>query len=346
MASLNPTELNPHERTVIFHKLLNHLDASQRMVVTVADTRWHVAVTRFRQGWQDGGLTRAFSRYLTGLFLRKDDAITDLVEKVNLFGHEQDVLVSWTTSAEALREELLVIQGCLNAAGILDDRQPLDFDFGADFSAHALGAGIHYDNQTGKVDLHGDVDPGKLLAGLLSARLTGRLGFTLRKNHLKDDPRLPMMAGIIALETMTSLSCSNMNSLMLSLSTNRDVQIREVGREYAENGEQQLRTIFAAIKPEVEKFGAIRGTVFGKNGGKILDSILYNIFEERNFAGAFNSLVILHDVFKLQNEKDPLAQKVWILLSASVYLGAQISTIKSLLHKPQVVLNNAPGFGF
>ena len=289
---MNPTELSPHERTAIFHKLLNHLDASQRMVVTVADTRWHVAVTRFKQGLQDGGLTRAFSRYLTGLFLRKDDAITDLVEKANLFGHEQDVLVSWATSAEALREELLVIQGCLNAAGVLDDRQPLDFDFGADFSAHALGAGIHYDNQTGKVDLHGDVDPGKLLAGLLSARLTGRLGFTLRKNHLKDDPRLPMMAGIIALEMMTGLSCTGTNDMIRSLSTSKNSKMRVVGKQYAEQSEKQLRMICSAMKPEVERFGAIRGTVFGKNSGDIFDAILSDIFEEQNFDGAFKGFEV------------------------------------------------------
>jgi len=330
---VNPTELSPHERTAIFHKLLNHLDASQRMVVTVADTRWHVAVTRFRQGWQDGGLTRAFSRYLTGLFLSKDDAITDLVEKANLFGREQDVLVSWATSAEALREELLVIQGCLNAAGVLDDRQPLDFGFGADFSAaHTVGAGVHYDNQTGKVELLGDVDPGKLLAGMLSAHLTGRLGFTLRRNRLKDDPRLPMMAGIIALELFTGVTCSVMiTGAQMLADPHAGKEDVDWVSDMAAQGEQRLRAIFDVLKPQVQALGDIRKTPEGKHSGRLMDALFRHIFEDRAFDLAFLELKTLKDVVNGQNRDAPHARQTWTLLSAFVYLGGQVARLKALL---------------
>jgi len=330
---MNPTELSQHERTAIFHKLLNHLEASQRMVVTVADTRWHVAVTRFRQGWQDGGLTRAFSRYLTGLFLSKDDAITDLVEKANLFGREQDVLVSWATSAEALREELLVIQGCLNAAGLLDDRQPLDFDFGADFSAaHTVEAGLHYDHQTGKVELRGDVDPGKLLAGMLSAHLTGRLGFALRRNHLKDDPRLPMMAGIIALELFTGVTCTGMITGAQMLADSRVYQ-EDVDRvsDTVAQGERKLREVFDALKPQVQALGDIRNTPEGKRSGALMDALFRYLFEKQAFDLAFLELKTLKDVVSGQNRDAPHAPQIWTLLSASVYLGGQVARLKALL---------------
>jgi len=342
---MNPTELSPLERTAIFHKLLNHLDASQRMVVTVADTRWHVAVTRFRQGWQDGGLTRAFSRYLTGLFLSKDDAITDLVEKANLFGREQDVLVSWATSAEALREELLVIQGCLNAAGLLDERQPLDFDFGADFSAaHTVGAGLHYDHQTGKVELRGDVDPGKLLAGILSAHLTGRWGFTLRRDHLKDDPRLPMMAGIIALELFTGVTCTGMNTgARMLVNPHAGKEDVDWVSDTVEQGERKLREVFDALKPQVQALGDRRNTPEGKHSGRLMDALFRYLFEDQAFDLAFLELETLKDVVEGQNRNAPHAQQIWTLLSASVYLGGQIARLKALLKdRPDATAQHYP----
>ncbi len=334
---MDPTELSSQERTVLFYRLLNQLDASNRMVVEVADSRWQVAVTKFRQGLQDGGLTRAVGQYLAGLFLSKDDAVTDFVQDVTIMGKRQDVMVSWASSAAALKEELLVIQSCLNTAGLLDDRQPLDFDLGADVSIlkKAVGAGVHYDNQTRKVELTGDADPAKLLTGILSTHLSGRLGFTLRRNHLKDDPRLPMMAGIIALEAGAGgidLTCQNLADIMATVSTGQvhDTYVQLAMTQLAPV-EQYLRDVFVALRPELERLSKIRGTVMAQNSGLALDGILDCLFVHPDFPGAFAGLKLLRNIFALQNLHDPQAQSVWTLLSAAVYLGAQVTAIKSLL---------------
>jgi len=309
------------------------MDASQRMAVTVADTRWHVVVTRFRQGWQDGGLISAFSRYLTGLFLSKDDAITDLVENVNLFGREQGVLVSWATSARALREELLVIQGCLKAAGLLDDRQPMDFDFSEDFSVeHTVDAGVHYDHQTGKLELCGDVDPGKLLAGMLSAHLTGRLGFTLRRGHLKDDPRLPMMAGIIALERFTGVTCAGMITVaQMLVNPHAGKEDVDLASDMAAQGEQRLQEVFDALRPKVQALGDIRKTPEGKRSGALMDALFHYLFEKQAFDLAFLELETLKDVVSGQNQNAPHARQIWTLLSAYVYMGGRVARLQTLL---------------
>lgn len=337
---MGPTETFAQDRTRVFLSLLNHLDASGRMVVKVADSRWHLAVTRFREGLKDSGLRRAFGQYLAGLFQSKDDAVTDFVQSVNYLGKQQDVLVSWASSAEALKEELLVIQSCLNTAGLLDDRQPLDFDLGADVSVlkKAVGAGVHYDNTTRQVELTGDADPAKLLTGILSMHLSGRLGFSLRKNHLHNDPRLPMMAGIIALEAGAGgidLTCQNLSHLMAVLTSapSRDEYVQLVTDEL-EPVERYLRDVFAALRPEVERLSKIRGTVMARNSGLALDGVIGCLFDDRNFAGAFAGLKLLRNIFELQNLHDPRAQSIWTLLSAAVYLGAQVTAIKSLLPDP------------
>ena len=339
---MDPVELSFKERTVLFHRLLNHLDASNRMVVEVADDRWQVAVTKFREGLKDSGLTRAVGQYLAGLFLSKDDAVTDFVQDVTIMGKRQDVMVSWASSAAALKEELLVIQSCLNTAGLLDDRQPLDFDLGADVSVlkKTLGAGVHYDNTTRQVELTGDADPAKLLTGILSMHLSGRLGFSLRKNHLHNDPRLPMMAGIIALEAGAGgidLTCQNLSQLMAVLTSapSRDEYIQLVTDEL-EPVERYLRDVFAALRQEVEHLSKIRGTVMARNPGLAMDGIIGCLFDDRNFAGAFAGLKLLRNIFELQNLHDPRAQSTWTLLSAAVYLGAQVTAIKSLLPDPKV----------
>lgn len=337
---MKPTETFFEDRTRVFLGLLNHLDSAGRMVVDVADSRWHVAVTRFRQGLQDEGLTRAFSRYLTGLFRSKDDAITDYVQNVTILGKRQDVLVSWASSADALKEELLVIQSCLNAAGVLDDRQPLDFDLGADISVFkkTVGGSVQYDNLTRKVEVRGDADPGKLLAGMLSTHLTGGMRFTLRKNHLKNDPRLPMMAGIIALESMAGeldLTCNNLVKITNVLSASSvSVVDREYAQAYLQPAEQYLRNIFAALKPEVENYGLLRGTVAERKNGLLVDSLAGHLFDsqEPEFDSVFSVLNLLRNTFELQNLHDSKAQSVWTLLSAAVYLGAQVAQAKCFLH--------------
>lgn len=337
---MGPTETFAQDRTRVFLSLLNHLDASGRMVVKVADSRWHLAVTRFREGLKDSGLRRAFGQYLAGLWQTKNDAVTDFVQSVNYLGKQQDVLVSWASSAEALKEELLVIQSCLNAAGLLDDRQPLDFDLGADVSLlkKALGGSIQYDNQTRKIELRGDADPGKLLAGILSMHLTGGMRFTLRENHLKNDPRLPMMAGIIALEAMAGsidLTCKNLADIMALVSADPvpDAYVQIAMTRLAPM-ERYLRDIFAALRPELERLSEVRGTVMAQNPGLTLDGILDCLFVHPNFSGAFAGLKLLRNVFELQNLHDSKAQSIWTLLSAAVYLSAQVASARQLLAKP------------
>ncbi|MGK9450321.1 hypothetical protein ACSSZE_03510 [Acidithiobacillus caldus] len=335
---MKPTEVLEEDRLRVFYGLLNQLDAAGRMVVEVADSRWHVAVTRFHQGLQDEGLTRAFARYVTGLFRSKDDAITDYVQSVNLMGKQQDVLVSWASGADALKEELLVIQSCLNAAGVLENRQPLDFDLGADVSAFkkAIAGSFQYDNRTRKLEVRGDVDPGKLLAGMLSTHLTGGMRFTLRKNHLKNDPRLPMMAGIIALESMAGglgLTCKNLMNTISILSTEKPhADFYRLAESRLAPAEQYLRGIFAALRPEIERLGVFRGTVMAENSGLALNGILDCLFKDIDFDGAFAGLQVLREIFELQNLHDSQAQSVWTLLSATVYLSAQVAQAKQLLN--------------
>lgn len=353
---MEPTELSAQERTLLFHRLLNHLDASNRMVVEVADSRWQVAVTKFRQGLKDQGLRRAIGQYLAGLFLSKDEAVTDFVRDVNILGKKQDVLVSWASSAQALKEELLVIQSCLNAGGMLDDRQPLDFDFGADVSAFqkSLGASVHYDNSTRKVEVSGNVDTAQLLAGILSTHLSGsisgRFGFTLRKNHLKNDPRLSMMAGILTLEALAGeggFTCQKLSSLMelLTRAPGQEQYIEMVKSEI-DPVEPYLRSIFDILKPEIERLAKIRRTFLVENVQRTMDGIADCLFEQQNFAGAFAGLKVLREVFELQNLHDPQAQSIWTLLSAAVYLGGQVAAIKSLLPDTAPAPNPSPDLSY
>jgi hypothetical protein len=339
---MGPTETFTQDRTRVFLSLLNHLDASGRMVVKVADSRWHLAVTRFREGLKDSGLRRAFGQYLAGLWQTKDDAVTDFVQSVNYLGKQQDVLVSWASSAEALKEELLVIQSCLNTAGLLDDWQPLDFDLGADVSLlkKAVGGSIQYDNQTRKIELRGDADPGKLLAGILSMHLTGGMRFTLRKNHLKNDPRLSMMAGIIALEAGAGeldLTCQNLVKITNMLSASgASVVDMEYAQAYLQPAEQYLRNIFTLLKPEIEHYGILRGAVAERKNGLLVDSLMEHLFGSKkpSFDSVFSILSLLRNTFELQNLHDSKAQSIWALLSAAVYLSAQVASARQLLVKP------------
>lgn len=335
---MQPTDLSPRERTVLFHRLLNHLDASNRMIVEVAGNRWQVAVTKFRQGLKDSGLTRAVSRYLTGLFLSKDDAVTDFVENILIQGKRQDVMVSWASSAQALKEELLVIQSCLNVAGVLDDRQPLDFDLGLDIADPFLksgGASVHCSNQNGQVELQGQVDPAKLLTGILSTQLHGRMGFTLHKNHLQGDPRLPLMAGIIALESASTgieLTCQNLTRVMGILSVNQPSQEKvHYAQDYLLPAEHYLRQVWAALKTEVEQFGRLRGSPERLHNGLLVDALLTDLLGEHpDFEGAFATLAVLEGTFSGNNLHNQRAQSVWALLSAAVYLSAQVGAAKVL----------------
>lgn len=335
---MQPTEITAHERTVLFHHLLNHLDASGRMVAEVAGSRWQVAVTRLRKGLKDGGLTRAVSRYWSGLFLSKDDAVTDFVQDVVILGKRQDVMVSWASSASALREELLVIQSCLNTAGILDE--PLDFDLGVDMSLmkKTLGASVQYENKSRHVEIQADADPAKLLSGVLSLHLHGRLGFGLHKNRLQGDPRLPMMAGIIALEAGggMNLTCQKLADIigMLSSRSLPDQKV-DYAQSYLQPAERYLRDVFAALKPRIQALGIQRGTPPEKKNGLLVDALLIDLFgKQPDFDGAFATLKILRDTFEGVNFKDEQAQSIWTLLSAAVYLGGQIAAAKTLLPDP------------
>ncbi|MDR7925609.1 hypothetical protein RIE95_01115 [Acidithiobacillus thiooxidans] len=281
----------------------------------MAGNRWQVAVTKFRQGLKDSGLTRAVSRYLTGLFLSKDDAVTDFVENVLIQGKRQDVMVSWASNAQALKEELLVIQSCLNAAGVLDERQPLagrkplDFDLGLKISDPLLkagGASVHYSNQNGQVELQGQVDPAKLLTGILSTQLHGHLGFTLRRNHLQGDPRLPLMAGIIALESASTeieLTCQNLTRVMGMLSVNQPSQEKvHYAQDYLLPAEHYLRQVWAALKTEVEQFGMLRGSPERLHNGLLVDALLTDLLGEHpDFEGAFATLAVLEGTFSGNN---------------------------------------------
>lgn len=318
---------NARERTVLFHRLLNRFDASQRMIEDVTGSRLHVAITRFRQGLKDGGLTRAMGQYLTGLFLNKDDAVTDFVENVRIMGKQQDVLVSWARSADALKEELLVIQACLQAAGLLDERQPLDFKLDADWSAmKQFGMGIHYDHATGQVQLTGDVAP--QIPGLLSAHLKGRLGFTLHKNHLNHDPRLPFIEGIIALESAAPssirLTCTEISNLFEVASHARETM--PTIHAFVDQSSSYLRSVFQALQPEIDRLGQKTGTLLYQNTQAVLNDMLYCLFDAQDFSGAFANLRLLRGAFESGN-----AQKVWALLSAAVYMSAQVSTLNMAL---------------
>lgn len=340
---VQPTDLSVSERRILFHRLLNHLDASNRMVAEVAGSRWQVAVTKFHQGLKDSGLTRAVSQYLTGLFLSKDDAVTDFVENVLIQGKRQDVMVSWASSAQALKEELLVIQSCLNVAGVLDDRQPLDLDLGLDVSdplLKTMGAGVEYHNKTGQVELHGHVDPAKLLHGMLSMKLHGRLGFSLHRNHLQGDPRLPLMAGIIALESASGIKmdCRELSLIIGMLSNHPTEEDIDYAQNYLQPAERYLRQVWITLKKEVEHFG--HGSPECQHSGLLVDSLLKKLLgEQPNFEGAFATLKLLGSHFSgyniIHNER---AQMVWSLLSATTYLSAQVGVAK-LSCKPDVPLN-------
>jgi len=215
---------------------------------------------------------------------------------------------------------------------------PLDFDLGfkvSDSLMKTSGASVHYSNQSGQVELQGHVDPSKLLTGILSTQLHGRLGFTLRKNHLNGDPRLPLMAGIIALEsasTKVELTCQNLTSVMGMLSVNQPSQEKvHYAQDYLLPAEHYLRRVWAALKPEVEQFGRLRGSPERLNNGLLMDALLTDLLGGHpDFEGAFATLTVLKGTFSGNNLHNERAQSVWSLLSAAVYLSAQVGAVKSL----------------
>lgn len=337
---MQPTDLDSQQRRLLFQNLMVHLGASNQMVAEVANSRWHFAVTQFRQGLENN-LVSAVGRYIAGLFVNREHAITDFVEKVNIRGRKEDVMVSWADSADALQEELLIIQSCLNAAGLLDDRQPLDFNVGLDVAVMKknLGsAGVHYDNTTGRVDLNLEADPARLLTGILSTHLKGRISFALHKNGLDGDPRLALMAGIIALETgshATELTCKTLSDLMDALQTRFSANKLAYAQHYLESAERYLHQVWEALKPQIERLGVERGTVANELNGLLLDDLIHDVLgEPPDFESAFATLKLLHSAFNGRTRvHDEQVQAIWTLLTATTYLSAQVGALQHEIYK-------------
>jgi hypothetical protein len=197
----------------LFHYLPSPQRPSNHTLVKIDNKRWHVAVTLFRRRGKDSGLIHAAGHYLSRLFITKENAITFFVENMNMRGQRRDVMLTFADNSSSLREELLVIQLCLSAAGLLDERRSLHFDLDEDFALFKKSlarSGITYETTIGQYEFNAERDPTRLLMKIVSNHLKSRFGFTLHKNHLNRDPRLPFIAGIIALEAGSQevdLSC-------------------------------------------------------------------------------------------------------------------------------------------
>lgn len=137
-----------------------------------------------RQG-KDSGLIHAAGHYLSRLFITKENASTFFVEKMNMSGQRRDVMLTFAGNTSSLREELLVIQLCLSAAGLLDERRSLHFDLDVDFAPFKkslVRSGITYETTIGQSEFNAERDPTRLLMRIVSNHLKGHFGFTTQKS--------------------------------------------------------------------------------------------------------------------------------------------------------------------